>query len=91
MVVCHKCDTPLCINPDHLFLGTPKENTQDMIQKGRKVFPRGERHGCSKLTDLQVEEIKTLRASGKHLSEIAERFNISFQHVSAICRGVFRA
>lgn len=43
--VLHRCDVPSCVNPDHLFLGTAKDNTADMIRKGRANVPRGSRHG----------------------------------------------
>src|ERR1017187_9683935 len=41
LFICHSCDTPACINPHHLWLGTPKQNTQDMIKKGRGNFKKG--------------------------------------------------
>lgn len=54
--VCHHCDNPMCVNPNHLFLGTDKENASDMINKGRSL--RGEKHKLAILTESDVLEIR---------------------------------
>lgn len=90
MLVCHKCDVPLCINPDHLFLGTPKDNTRDMVKKGRKHLTIGLSHPNAKLSDTDVVSIRRLRSRGWKLADIAERFSVSFQYVSAISKGISR-
>lgn len=72
MLVCHKCDTPSCVNPSHLFLGDSKDNMDDMNRKGRHV--RGEKVKSSKLTEAKVLEIRS--ATGTQ-NEIAELFGIS--------------
>lgn len=55
-IVMHKCDNPKCVNPNHLSLGTNKDNTNDMMNKGRgkKQFKNGENHKGSKLTKEDV-------------------------------------
>jgi len=88
LCVLHKCDNRQCVNPDHLFLGTLKDNMQDMARKGRApnpIWARGENNGGGgKLTESNVREIRT--AHGLH-REIAETFGVSRPLVSAIKRG----
>lgn len=57
LLVRHKCDNPKCVNPDHLELGTAKDNTDDMILRGRRNDPVGERAGSAVLTAEQVISI----------------------------------
>lgn len=85
--VCHHCDNPPCCNPDHLFLGTQKDNLQDMGKKGRHPGPGffGETHNKAKLTEAKVIEIRRLHKEKKLLhSELAKLFNISKPNVSHI-------
>lgn len=64
MEVCHECDTPLCCNPKHLFLGTHKENMQDMSKKGRTGITNGVDSPSNKLTESQVLEIRHIHSKG---------------------------
>jgi hypothetical protein len=74
MCVCHTCDNPECINPDHLFLGTQRDNVLDMIRKGRENHLRGEEHHMAKLTAIEVIEIKE---SEKSYIRLASQYDIS--------------
>ena len=69
LCVCHKCDTPACINPDHLFLGTYKDNNQNRAVKGRSFIPNGENNPNHKLTK---EHIIKIRRDNRKYKEIAE-------------------
>lgn len=82
MVICHRCDTPACVNPDHLFIGSHADNVADKMAKGR--CPRGERAGSAKLTDEQAEDIRRARARGELCAAIAARLGISITTVSQI-------
>jgi hypothetical protein len=87
MCVCHRCDTPACVNPDHLFLGTNADNSADMAAKGRgrSWDSAGERNPAAKLTADDVRAIRASLAAGAETkTAIGKRFGVSQQLVSAI-------
>jgi len=83
MSVCHTCDNPICVNPDHLFLGRQIENMRDMVIKGRSNKLRGERHGSAKITATQVDFIRGNRGKITQI-EIAKTVGITQAQVSKI-------
>ena len=85
MLVCHTCDNPACVNPNHLFLGTPQDNTNDMILKGRKKTHPGMTNSAARLTNEQVIEIRSKYIPRiVTLQQLADEYGVSFQHISAI-------
>lgn len=89
LFVLHKCDNPKCVNPYHLFLGTPKDNTTDMFKKGRNapiylVALKGEEHGRSKMTRAQVVEIRKQYLDGVKQQVLAKMYGLHQSHISAI-------
>ena len=86
MLACHTCDTPACVNPRHLYEGTPKENTADIFRRGRNPRQDGEFNGASKLTKqdvLNIREVGTLDFSHE---QIAQMFGCSRRLVGFIIR-----
>lgn len=82
--VCHKCDTPLCVNPNHLFLGTHDDNMDDRGNKLRVQW--GERSGHSKLTEDDVHHIRAIWKKGM-ADDLAERYNTNRTAIQSIMRG----
>jgi hypothetical protein len=92
LIVCHKCDNRKCVNPKHLFLGTHKDNMQDMIKKGGQNYyqlpPRkGSEHGCSKLTESQIFEIREKLKQGLSCCAIGREYGVSNQLINRIKQG----
>lgn len=86
--VLHKCDVPSCVNPTHLFIGTPSDNSQDCIAKGRwrKDAIRGERVGTAKLTPEKVMAIRQ-RAVTEPVKVIAASYGLSAATVYDVLEG----
>lgn len=88
MCVLHKCDTPLCVNPDHLFVGSRADNVHDMDAKGRRVNnqSRGEWVATSKVTEQNVIQIRQMFAAGISRRSIAHTFGIALPTLYQIVR-----
>lgn len=85
MLACHVCDTPSCVNPRHIFLGTPKDNSVDMSVKGRGAPQNGENNPCAKLTWNSVAEIRGLwKAGGLSQRRIGYMYGVSQSNVRRI-------
>jgi len=92
MLVMHSCDTPGCVRPEHLTLGTIADNNRDMTRKGRLklpppgLVPRGSRNRQAKLTALQVLKLRSRIAAGESQSKLAREFGVSQAAVSKIVK-----
>lgn len=89
LVVCHRCDTPACVNPDHLFVGTHKDNTQDCVRKGRiRNGPsQGEQNANAKLNWAKVHDIRASLGTGEHPRRLAEVYGVSIATIRSIDKG----
>jgi hypothetical protein len=87
LCVCHTCDNPSCVNPDHLWLGTKKQNNKDKQSKGRSTKGRsyncGSDSGSAKLTDQDVLTIRSL-AGKVPQKELAQTFSVGQDQISRI-------
>lgn len=82
MSICHKCDNPGCVNPEHFFVGSAKDNAQDALAKQRNFV--GEKNSRSKLTQ---EQVKFIRSSNIRSQELASMFNVNKSTINNIRRG----
>lgn len=87
--VLHDCDNPPCVNPRHLFLGTHKDNMQDMVKKGRHrtKFLDGENHVHAKLAEKQVVEMREMSKAGVSIPKLARLFRVHIWTVHGIITG----
>lgn len=87
--ICHHCDNPPCVRPDHLFQGSHADNVADKVRKGRASGPvgmnqTGEANHNARLTDADVRAIRALAASGTYQWEIARIFGVSQGNVNLV-------
>lgn len=91
LFVCHACDNPKCVRPDHLWLGTAKDNVRDMLDKGRgqKAGRVYQQHGNAKLTREEAEEIRSAYTSRKRSTarELSEKYGVTLYNIYHIWHG----
>jgi predicted XRE-type DNA-binding protein len=87
-LVLHRCDVRACVNPSHLFLGTPKDNSQDAVRKRRNTKLYGEQNGKAKLTRAAVLAIRRIcKRGGVYQKTVAKQFGVSEATVSYVVNG----
>jgi hypothetical protein len=78
LMACHACGNPACINPEHLYLGTAKQNSADMVRHGNAGTQKGEDIGNSKLTE---KDVLSIRNSDLSLKELAAQHSVTTQNI----------
>jgi hypothetical protein len=88
LFVCHHCDTPACVNPDHLYAGTAQQNTDDMMRRGRRRDggPKPNEAYNQKLNPVAIRVIRYLRSRGVSGPRLARAYRLDHTTVYAICK-----
>ncbi len=83
-----ECDVPACVNPAHLFLGTPGDNNRDRFAKGRFPSPSGSAHYRAKFDEASVRDVLARLAKGERQRSVARSFGVNQSAISKIARGI---
>ena len=86
LLACHSCDNRWCVNPDHIFLGTAKDNTTDMIKKNRNI--KGQAHSWAKLTEQDIIDIRAMfnKNPDTNKTSVSKLYNVSCPHIHDIVK-----
>ncbi len=85
--VCHTCDVAHCVNPDHLYIGSHRDNMRDMKERGRAARPIGEAHPMARLNEEQVRHIRHAKAAGASAPDLACAFGVSASTINMAASG----
>lgn len=86
MYICHTCDNPICVNPNHLFVGTPSDNAKDRQQKGRGRPMDGENNSNNRFTKESIIQMRSMFQKGYLCNEIAHIFDTNPEYVRNVVK-----